>query len=336
MTISRLRHVALGALLVLAGCTKHTEDAPARPAVNGGSIAYVLNDNFTFSIFYGDLTISGVVDSLSGTRPFTALAPNNDAYARSTNVPLSLTYPGSALWTAAAYHIVVDSLVFGPVPLAHNKPLVTLTGQPVFFSKYEEAGDTITTVNGLRLVSLDNPASNGLIQVMPEPMNPLVYPTLDGRMRDDTLLTLFCALLQHAGMDSLLAGSDAYTVLAPDNNSLRSTAGQPGSLDLSSLDRIAAADPDTVKNILKYCVIKDRWFLGDFYHSEYTQPGGVTMLNGETIVITGAPDVYHSIRFTGQSGSAASIHAFVTSAYNYADIPVGNGVLHILNHVLIP
>lgn len=336
MTISQYRSVVLGVLLVAAGCTKHKDDAPAGPAVNGSSIAYVLNDNFTFSQFHQDLVQAGLIDTLSGTRLFTALAPNNDAYLLTGGDPLARLYTGQDLWTATAYHILVDSIVFGPMPLVQNKPLITVAGQPVFFSRYEEAGDTITTVNGVRPVSMDNPATNGPIQVMSQLLNPLVYPNLDGRMRDDTLLTLFCALLQRAGMDSLLAGNDVYTVLAPDNNSLRSTAGQPGSLDLSSLDRIAAADRDTVRNLLMYCVMKDRWFLGDFYHSEYTQPAGVTMLNGETIGITGSPDVYHSIRFTGASGSPAALHEYVVQRYNYADIPVGNGVLHILNHVLIP
>lgn len=337
MTIPSYRSLVFGLLLLIAaGCTKKKE-TPAAPAAGSSSIAYVLNDNFTFSSFYKDLSNAGLIDTLGSAHRFTALAPNNDAYTQSGN-PLSLQFPTPAtLWSAVAYHILSDSVVFGPMPLVQNKPLMTLSGQPVFLSKYEEAGDTITTVNGLRLVSMDNPASNGPIQVLPEIMKPLFYPTLDGRMRNDTLLTLFCAMVQRAGLDSLLASSDVYTVLAPYNPSLRSTAGQPGSLDISSLDRIAAADPDTLKNMVEYCILKDRYFLGDLYHSEYTQPAGVTMLNGETIGITGSPNGYNSIRFTGRTGVVAGIYSFnVANSYIYSDFPCGNGVLHIINQVLIP
>jgi uncharacterized surface protein with fasciclin (FAS1) repeats len=322
-------------IMTAAGCTKK-KDAPAAPEASGSSIAYVLNDNFPFSSFCKDLSNAGLIDTLGSAHRFTALAPNNDAYALS-GISLNLLFRTPAtLRSAAAYHLLSDSVVFGPMPLVQNKPMMTLSGQPVFFSKYEEAGDTITTVNGLRLVSMDNLASNGPIQVLPEIMNPLFYPTLDGRMRNDTLLTLFCAMVQRAGLDSLLANTDTYTVLAPYNASLRATAGQPGSLDLSSLDHIAAADPDTLKNMVAYCILKDRYFLGDLYHSEYTQPTGVTMLNGETIGITGSPGVYHSIRFTGKTGVVAGIYSFIASSYNYADFPCGNGVLHIINQVLIP
>ena len=329
MTILRYRNLILGLLLAIAtGCSKQN-DAPAGPQVNGSSIAYVLNDNFTFSKLHDRLAAVGLIDTLAGTRPFTILAPNNDAFQLKAYVPPSLA------WVTMAYHILPDSIAFGPMPLVQNKPLMTLAGKNVYFSKFVEAGDTVTAVNGFRLVSLDNPASNGLIQVMPGILLPEVYPTLDSRMRNDTILNYFCLMLQRTGLDSLLSGSDVYTVLAPSNAALRATAGRPGSLDLSSFDRILGADVDSLRNMVRYSILRDRNFLGDLYHSEYTQPDGITMLNGENVGVTGSPASYRSIQFAGKNGGAAGIYTY-SALDNNADIPCGNGVLHILNQVLIP
>jgi len=331
--------------LSMAGCKKNTMQAPNR-VQDGSTIKFVLNDNFTFGVVYAALTSVNLQDSLAKPGPYTFLAPNNDAYAL-----IHIAYPATTysfayispavMLNTMRYSILDGKIAFKNIPLTENKPYQTHTGGNIYVSKYLDGADTVTTVNGVRLTSTDNPASNGFIQVMPKVMNPEVYANAVAYLHNDTTLSLFAAVLQRSGLDkSLLQGTDVYTLLAPSNNAFQQSAKLGMNLGVSTLDSILMADPAKLAGLLKYHIIKGRYFDGDFFHFAKANPAGITTLNTGKVIIGGDPGGFHTITFLGNGNQGVPSVIAAPLSYNpvtnNVNIPCGNAVIHIIDRVLIP
>src|ERR1700744_1120823 len=66
-------------IIALAGCKKNNA-VPAGQQTDNSTINFVLNDNFTFTVFNSGLQIAGLQDTLGKKGPYTLLAPNNTAF----------------------------------------------------------------------------------------------------------------------------------------------------------------------------------------------------------------------------------------------------------------
>jgi len=334
-------------MLVLAasiGCQKEKAAGPGNQE-DPGSIKYVLNDNFNFSVITVALQATNLQDTLAKKGPYTFLAPDNPAFAlvaiTDPAFAYSFSYIRATLPDMMHYYILPGRNSFKNLPIGeNNKPFATLTGGNVYVSTYLDGTDTIITVNGQKLRAADNTASNGFIQVLPQLLNPELYPTMTGRIHNDTTLTFFAAAVQRANLDlSLLGGSEAYTVLAPSNNAFRQSGNLGLSVDLSSMDAILHSDPVQLAALLQYHILKGRFFQGDLYRAALADPSGVTMLNGENLIIGGNAAGFHAITFQGK-GNLQPSHIYLPPGYNVyinnADFPCGNGVIHIIDQILVP
>ncbi|WP_142684943.1 fasciclin domain-containing protein [Chitinophaga polysaccharea] len=342
MENSLRRQVIFILLLALgtAGCGK--EDAPGMET-DGSTINFVLKDNFSFGVLYAGFNMVSLLDTLAAHGPYTVLAPNNDAFSLQ-----GISYPTNAYsfqffapdWfrQAMRYAVIPQGLALGSLPLNTVRAYKTISGGNVYIKTLVEAGDTITMVNGFKLVSRDNAASNGFIQVLPQLLNPELYSTSASEVRSDTTTALFAAAMQRAGLTALLSGKDEYTVLAPSNTAF--IQASINGLDLSSLDGILNADPAKLATLLQYHIIRGRYFEGDLYRYASAFPEGITTMNGAKLMIGGNPSQFKGITFLGAGNNGLPAGISVPSQYspasNNANIPVGNGVIHIINQVLIP
>src|ERR1700748_1609719 len=71
--------VAWTCLVTLHSCTKTTAGA-AQDSTYFGRLAFVIQNNSTFSNYYSALQMTGLVDTLSSNAHYTVLLPNNDAF----------------------------------------------------------------------------------------------------------------------------------------------------------------------------------------------------------------------------------------------------------------
>lgn len=332
------------ALVTITGCRKddtvvihpHTED--------GNTIKFALNDNFNFSMTNAAMNTVRLSGILAEKGPYTVFVPNNNAFALVgiNELPRITTfYVGSQLYNLMSYGIVKEGLKLKKIPITDNKPYKTLAGGNIYVSKYLNGTDTIITVNGVKLVSADNPASNGAIQVLPQMVNPEFYSTVGGYLRADTSLTLFNAAMERSGLSTeLLGGKDTYTVLALSNQALQQSAKLGLNLGLSTLDSIIHADPARLAALLKYHMVKGRYFDNDLFRLSENGTKPVTMLDGGEVSIGGVQGGFKSITFmpSGANSMPAEIAqplSFSPTTIN-VNIPCGNGVVHIINRVLIP
>lgn len=331
-------------ILAISGCKKDNQITETPETGSGNTIDFVLNDNFSLNLSYAGLQYAGLTDTLAKTGPYTFLASDNSAFQL-----VNITTPGTFIYFGSLarvqnimrYCILNGSIALKNLPLVQNKSFLTNEGGNVYVTRYLNGSDTVTTVNGLILSNTDVAASNGLIQVLPQVMNPEVYQKVIDHIHNDTTLTMFAAALQRSKLDvSLLSGTDEYTLLAPSNTAFYHSGQLGKNLGISTLDSILTADPVKLAAFLKYHIIKGRYFQGDLYRNMQADPTGIAMLNGEKIVIGGYPDGFHAITFLGSGNngipSQISLPTFYDPTINYADIPCGNGVVHIINQVLIP
>jgi uncharacterized surface protein with fasciclin (FAS1) repeats len=263
------------------------------------------------------------------------------------NIPAKISttsfqfYKAGRMKNEMRYATIDGKIAFKSIPLVENKPYKTHTGGNLYVSRYLEGSDTITTINGVKLASVDNPASNGLIQVLPQTINPELYLSAVPYLRSDTTLSLFTAALQRAGLDQqLLQGNDAYTLLAPSNRAFQQSAKLGTNLGISTLDSILKADPTKLADFLKYHIIKGRYFDNDLFRYTKADPTGIVTLNGGKVVIGGSAAGFHTITFLGNGNKriASAIAAPLTynPSIHYNNIPCGNAVVQIIDRVLIP
>lgn len=144
-----------------------TTTVPASP----GTIVEVAQDDAQFTTLVSAITAAGLVDTLSGTGPFTVFAPTNAAFdALPAGVLTKLLLPANKaiLVKILTYHVLASKVMAADVT-AGNATTV------------EGSTFAITTTGGVKVndanvTATDIAASNGVIHVIDKV---LVPPTVD-------------------------------------------------------------------------------------------------------------------------------------------------------------
>lgn len=134
---------------------------------------------------------------------------------------------------------------------------------------------------------------------------------------DFTILTL---ALETTGLDAALNGRGQFTVFAPtDAAFLALEAANPGIL------QALVNDPDTLASVLLYHVTEGRRWSNSVINPNNTKQ--VTMLSGGTITTTPSAMIIDTDSFGLGSPDAQIVQA---------NLSASNGVIHVINQVLIP
>ncbi|XP_060597006.1 protein sll1483-like [Ruditapes philippinarum] len=250
------------------------------------------------------VTKAGLVDAINGG-DFTIFAPNNDAFSALPSATLTaLGNDVTALANVLKYHVVQGKV---PSSAASNElQLTTLNGDKVRFNIYDH--NNAVTVQGSQVIALDKVASNGIIHVLNKVMMPPEGDIVDIVAKTSDVSTLL-SLVQQAGIANALKG-DALTVFAPTNDAF---ARLPSSV-VSKLTH----DKNLLTEVLEYHVVP---------HTEYS----AGLFNREYLRTIDRNNDRLSIHFDG-AGVRINTNSHVTKA----DIGTTNGVIHLIDHVLIP
>merc|ERR1712166_1430329 len=182
------------------------------------------------------LKAGGLVDTLSGKGPFTVFAPTNEAFAKLPAATLAqLLEPANVkeLDAVLEYHVVAGVAAFSK-DLTDGETIKTVEGQNVTASIY--MGNRVFINNGL-VTTADVAASNGVIHiidtVLSMPAKPT--PTIIQRITSMPELSIFQFAYVSAletvennnehyppsGSDGILDGDGPLTVFAPTNEAFR-------------------------------------------------------------------------------------------------------------------
>ncbi len=311
-------------MLLIIACKK--DDKPANDPSETNRITYVVADNpFNFSIFNTAIQRTGHTRKLSQAGPYTALVPDNNAFAKAgygTSLQI-LKESASTLNSMIDYHILSGVWELNKLPYAFNQEIRTDAGAKMYVTRWVKNKDTVLTVNGNRVLVYNMPAGNGLIQVMNAVLKPLLHNYLTDAIAADTSLTFLNVAFQQAGMKGLLAEAGPYTMFAPSNNAFRA-------IGFPSADSINRTDPAVLRKLLDYTFFPGRKFIYDYIlTTDATDISQQAMRNGNNIIIRLRKDGtgYTGITLQG-SGNLNTINIVKEN------VLAGNGVLHIADQML--
>jgi len=259
----------------------------------------------SFNTLAAALGAAELVDALKGKGPFTVFAPTDEAFAKlpkETVANLLKPENRATLQAILTFHVVP-----GRVPAKNvlkTKFASTLNGQRIGFRIDE--GDVF--VQGAKVVKTDIDCANGIIHVIDTVILPNTEDIVGTAVKSGKFNTL-AAALSAAGLVEALKGDGPFTVFAPTDEAFaKLPAGTVESLLLpENAERLA--------QILKYHVVSGR-----VYSDAAAKGAEVTTLAGE------------KLHTASRDGSVYIGSAKVIGA----DVDTKNGVIHVIDTVLVP
>lgn len=139
-------------------------------------------------------------------------------------------------------------------------------------------------------------------------------PTINQVFNSNASFSTLAAGLQAAGLDGALDSGGPFTVFAPRNSAF--DALPEGALD----DLLLPENRETLEAILKAHVVEGTYSAADLTGATTT----LTTLNGTNIRIDG----FNGVVLEGGGGGSATVVQ--------PDVNARNGVIHVINGVLLP
>ena len=284
------------------------------------TVVNMLAGDERFSTLVAAIEAAGLADTLRSEKEVTIFAPTNEAFAAlDKDVLDTLLADPAGLSQILLYHFVP-----GVVTSADITPgdVETLQGAPVTLA-VNDAG--VVTVDNANVTEADLTAYNGVVHAIdqvlippavdaasaeaaPAAAAPAETPAtvVDAAVADTDLSTLVDAITA-AGLGDALAGEGPFTVFAPNNEAF-------AALPKADLDALLA-DPQKLSALLQYHVLPIALPSGDI-----TDGMNATALDGNPLTF--------SVKADGVYVDDAKVVA--------PDVVTGNGVVHIIDSVLLP
>jgi uncharacterized surface protein with fasciclin (FAS1) repeats len=271
-----------------------------------------------YSFLTAAVNKAGLVSALNqvAKTELTLFAPTNDAFKAAGFNSLGdlAAVPVDNLKSILLYHVLGSKVEADQIPQAANTPVTTLNGQPIYATR---TSDNKVFINGVSVIKANIEASNGVLHAINRVLFPAAGNIVQTAIANPNLSLLVAAVLRASqgstDVASVLSGAGPFTVFAPTNQAFINAG-------FADANAINAADPNTLTSILTYHVIAGRIFSSDL--SDGITPATV---NGETVTITLASGA----KVKGKSNSTASNIV-------QTDIVTTNGVVHVIDQVLLP
>ena len=271
-----------------------------------------------YSFLTAAINKAGLVNALNDKTKegLTLFAPANDVFMAAGFKSLAdlAKIPDSTLTKILLYHVLGTKTLAAQIPQTSNSEVITLNTQPVYVTR---TSDNKVFINGVSVVKADIICTNGVIHQINRLLFPATGTIVQTAINSPDLSLLVAAVLRASqgstDVASVLSGTGPFTVFAPTNQAFINAG-------FADVNAINAADPNTLTSILTYHVITGRVFSSDL-----TDGATPATLNGGTVTISLSSGA--QVKGNGNS-TAANITAI--------DIVVSNGVVHIIDQVLLP
>jgi uncharacterized surface protein with fasciclin (FAS1) repeats len=296
----RLSILAIASLfLVTASCSDDEPNTPPAPTVT----ELVVNDP-NFSILEAAVVKAGLADALSTTNPITVFAPNNAAFnASGITESVIASLPVATVDSILKYHVLGAFVPSSSVPA--SDAVTTLLGTRLFASRNTNG----VFVNGLRVSPADIEARNGVVHVIERVLIPPTQ-TIAGIATADTSFSILLAAVVRLGLAPTLSGPGKFTVFAPTNAAFRA----------AGITDVNAVPLATLDAVVKYHVLTTNVFASDL-----TSGARVPSLQGGNVEVNVSP---------ARVKIATSTQPFSNIAA--ANITATNGVIHVIDRVMLP
>ena len=320
------------------------QDAPTQNLVE------IAAGNEDFSTLVDLVTAAGLVDVLADPNAsWTVFAPTNDAFELVPAPVLEALAADPALLTRVlTYHVIDGAVLSTDVAgmLTENTAAaesmeMTGVGEPTTGSEltFTATADGALYVDGAKVITPDIVATNGVVHVIDRVLVPdeiaAAIPGILGVDADVSGLNIaeiasanenfstLVSLVSAAGLVDVLASPDAsWTVFAPTNEAF---AAVPQEV----LDTLAA-DPALLTRVLTYHVVDGAVLSTDVVGMAEEMTASAPSMEMEAV---GSPAIASELTFTVLASGDIRVD---DSRVLVADIAASNGVIHIIDSVLVP
>ena len=267
------------------------------------------NDNF--STLVDAVVKAELTETLNGDGPFTVFAPTNTAFEdllADLGVSSLDDLSKEDLLPILNYHVVSGNVLSSDLSSGN---VSTIGGKEIAI----DVGNTVTINGKSTVTSTDIQGTNGVIHVIDEVLLPSDAPKniVEIAANDDQFSTLVNALVK-AELASVLEGEGPYTVFAPTNDAFSDLLSELGA---SSLDDLTA---EQLEPILLYHVVSGKAMSGDLANGYINTLNEGPNSNNTTLLV----NIDNGVKLNGNTS--------VTTA----DIEATNGVVHVVDKVLLP
>ena len=301
-----LMAAALGAGTTLLQACGGSDDEPQR------NIVELAQNTPDLSILVEAVTAAGLASTLS-TGTLTVFAPTNAAFAAlltELGVTKEALLANKPLLTAVlTYHVLGSKVMRADVPL--GKAITPVSGG--FFKIESNNGLKITDGRNRMstITSTDIQASNGVVHLVDK----VLLPADKDIVATASALPDFSILVEAvvaAGLVTTLQGTGPFTVFAPTNAAFAALLTELG---VSKAELLA--NTALLTKVLTYHVVSAR-----VLKAEVPVNTAITTVQGQTFTINS------SLVITDQNMRTSNITA--------ADVFTSNGVIHIVDKVILP
>lgn len=250
------------------------------------------------------LTAADLVKDLKGAGPFTVFAPTDEAFEKlGTETISTLLLPENRemLRSVLKYHVVAGSVPASEV--VKNSALVTLNGQRIDV----KVKDGKVYADKATVTATDVTASNGVIHVI----DTVILPSEKNIVQTAAAakFTTLAMLVEKAGLAGALEGPGPFTVFAPTDEAF-------AKIDKATLESLLKPEnKEKLVSILTYHVVPGRVFSPDA-----VKAGTAKTLQGGMVTIRA-------------EGGAVTVNGAKVVG---ADVDASNGVIHVVDTVLMP
>ena len=273
----------------------------------------VVVENPNFTLLEAAVLHAGLAEALASPT-ITVFAPTDDAF-RAAGFANAADIQGAdknLIASILTYHVVGSLVPASAIETKDNAEVTTLNTGKVYVTK--NAGGV--SVNGAKVTTADVKAENGAIihiidaVLIPESRNIVALAQANPN------LSLLVAAVLRANQGTtkvvdILSSAGPFTVFAPTNDAFIA-AGFP------TAAAIQAAPPDVLASILTYHVIPSR------VYSTNLVTGNVATANGANLAINASNG---TLKGNSNTGNTSIIGV---------NIPASNGVVHVIDSVLLP
>lgn len=275
----------------------------AAPAQAEQDIVATALGNKDFTTLVTALKAADLVEALQGPGPFTVFAPTNAAFAKVDPKTLDALLKNKPLLQGVLkYHVVSGNALAADV--VKQNAWATLGGQRI---DVKAAGGKVM-IDSATVTATDIKCSNGVIHVIDSVIMPSTIDVVATAMQAGKFKTL-CAAVEAAGLASTLQGEGPFTVFAPTD------------------EAFAKLPAGTVENLLKP-ENKAKLVSLLTYHVAPGRVFSTAVAAGKKLKTVQGQEITFAIK----DGKAMADKATIIKT----DIDASNGVIHVIDAVLMP
>jgi transforming growth factor-beta-induced protein len=291
----------IAASLLLTACNDEDET----PVMESKNIVEVAADAGNFSLLIEAAQKAGLAEFLSTENNLTVFAPTDAAFAALlSDLGLSSLddVPVADLTQILTYHVIGAKVMSTDLSTGYVPTLASFDSNSV--SMYVTIGNTVSINGSVSVTTADVEAENGVIHVVDKVILPPTVVNI--ALANENFTTLVQAVVK-AGLVDALSADGPFTVFAPTNAAFDALFAQLG---ISGIDDLTA---EQLIPILTYHVVP-----GNVVSTELSN-GEVATLNGQNLSV----DLSAGVKINESEVIAA-------------DIQGANGVVHVIDQVLLP